>query len=327
LDEHCPMTKEWRSVLQIFAVGLASLGFAVLVLFAGYFIGRSGGFYDAEANGYAAQYHSATEQRINDCLRQRRPPNTAARCVEEAANAGHEEQRAEQNLDAQRQMADWAWWLLVVTVVQTPITLVGILLLLRNIQQADAANEISRQAMMAENRAWVEIVPTFTLGGVKFTDDGQMFLNTSFSVRNIGKTVALNVGWHIALIPDPLVFPQHDGVAEFKRQLLTHSLSDTWPIFPLRELPMGDWEVGGIAEEMRIPRTGEHEAFLPAVCVGVRYNTIFDRDGDPPHITMEVSMLRRVIDGHPNGAFIGRVSLRTGQIALVRHLMNMTEVT
>jgi hypothetical protein len=55
------MTKEWRSVLQIFAVGLASLGFAVLVLFAGYFIGRSGGFYDAEKERVAKALHAVAD--------------------------------------------------------------------------------------------------------------------------------------------------------------------------------------------------------------------------------------------------------------------------
>src|SRR5438309_961036 len=120
------MGGEWRSVLRTAAIGLACLAFATLVLFAGYFIGRSGGYYDAEANGYGAQYRAATQQRVENCFRDRQSAATAASCVEEAINADHEQQRSEQNLGAQRDMAQWAWWLLIVTILQTPITLVGI---------------------------------------------------------------------------------------------------------------------------------------------------------------------------------------------------------
>ena len=113
---------------------------------------------------------------------------------------------------------------------------------------------------------------------------------------------------------------------EFKRQLLTHTLNDTWPVFPSRELPH-QVNVGGLAEEMLFPGASKTKAYMPAVCVGTRYNTIFDREGDPPHLTIEVSMLRRIVDGQPAGAIIGTDTVPWNRLALVRHIINLTEVT
>ena len=323
------MGNGWRTSLQTFAMGVAALAFFTLVLFAGYFIGKSGGFYDAEANGYAAQYRAATQPRVDDCFRQGQSPNTTARCVEEAINSDHEEQRSEHNLDAQRQMADWAWWLLIVNAVQTPVTMIGILLLLRNIQQAEAANEISRQAMIAENRAWMEIVPNFTLGDFRYQEDngGEFRINTIGTIQNIGKTVALNVGYTIALIPDPTFLTETSAVAEFRHGLLSRwGPVDTYSVFPGRDLPR-EVETGALAESIRVTNFPDREAFMPALCIGIRYNTIFDREGDPPHITLEVVSLRRLHEGRPSRVFVGRDTIPKAELGLMRSLRNFTEVT
>lgn len=180
---------EWRPVLRIFGIGLAALALSLLVLFAGYWIGKSSGFYDAQANGYSYQDREATSRRVGNCFGKAQSRTVTARCAEEAIKAGHEHSRSEHDLTAQREMADWTWWLLIVAFIQTPITAVGIVLLLRNIQQADDALVETRRIGEAQTRAYLSI------SGCQV-----MFRVEKMSIRpmlqNSGQSPALDVTWH-----------------------------------------------------------------------------------------------------------------------------------
>jgi hypothetical protein len=319
--------------LQISAIGFASLAFAVLVLFAGYFIGRSGGFYDAEANGYSRQYQAATEQRVSDCFRQRQPPSAAANCVEKAIDASHEEQRAEHNLDAQRQMADWAWWLLIVTALQTPITLVGIVLLLRNIQQADAANEISRQAMTAENRAWIEI-EILSLGDLRYVEEN-FRLTVKFRFRNIGKSVALNVVPEATLIGEPTIGERTIGETSTELDQILRRLKGrpsklmAQNLFPGRESPEQEWDTTVKADDVQLV-AGDHKSELYPLCLvlGVQYNTIFDGPEDGGHQTIQLGYLRKLDDrGRPGLTVVGRNPILAEFLRLIQPYENLGVVT
>ncbi len=182
------MGGEWRSVLRISLIGLACLAFCIMVLFTGYFIGQSAGFYDAQANGYAGQYREATRQRIDECFRKGGPSPATTRCVEEAVTTGHEDQRSEGDLNAQRDMANWAWWLLIATFAQIPFTAVGIILLLRNIQQADAALIEARRIGEAQTRAYLSV----SACTVVFAKDKISILP---KLQNSGQSPALRVKW------------------------------------------------------------------------------------------------------------------------------------
>lgn len=68
-------------------------------------------YYQAERAAYDAQ-----QQAYEECLR-RNSIDSARECYEVARNPSREEQRAEQDLSAQREMADWAEGMLIVTFV------------------------------------------------------------------------------------------------------------------------------------------------------------------------------------------------------------------
>jgi len=244
-----------------------------------------------------------------------------AQCTYQVVDAARESQRDEYNLEAQRKLANGGDWLIVIGGIEILLTGIGLWLIYGQLHA-------TRIGYQTEHRAWVEILPTFSNGGISYAD-GAFTLETDFALKNVGKTVALNVGFDIQLIMDPSFNPDRgkEHVSEFRRQLLTHSRQvDTWPLFPGRDLSKR-WSVTRTADDFAVSQEGAGaNSFLPALCIGASYNTIFDREGDPPHITMEIASIRRVEGGVPAYA-LQRNSLPRTEIAFVRSMINLTEVT
>jgi hypothetical protein len=244
-----------------------------------------------------------------------------AQCAYQVVDAARQRQRDEYNLEAQRKLANGGNWLIIIGGIEIFLTGTGLRIIYGQLHA-------TRIGFQTENRAWVEILSDFSKGDLTY-NDGAFTIETNFTFKNIGKTVALNVGFHIQLIPDPS-FDHARGepeVAEFERQLITHSRQvDTYQIFPGRELPR-EWSVTRAAGDFAVSKEGlGANSFLPALCIGVRYNTIFDAEGDPPHITMEVASIRRIEGGLPAYA-LTRDSLPKTKVAFIRSMINMSEVT
>jgi hypothetical protein len=261
----------------------------------------------------------------------RLPPLAAAQCGGEATKASRDSENREQDLEAQRDMARWTRVTGWAALFGVALSAVGVGLVFVTFRATREANEISRQAMMAENRAWIEIVPTFQFGDFRYSEEQREFrLKAVFTVKNIGETVALNVGFTIELIPDPSWFHDTNAVEEFNERLLKHPTTiNAFPLFPEREAT-NEWDIGIAADKIRLPDVDEpdvREAFFPAFCVGVRYNTIFDREGDPPHITTEVGSMRRLHDGRPSLAIVGRKTVPSAEVGVMRVFRNLTKVT
>lgn len=170
------------------------IGLVVLI----YNLGRAYGYSGAQAQGYAAQYPSDTDKAIEACPID---GDSAAfrKCVSEAIAASHESQRSEYDLQAQRDMSQWAWWLLVVSIGQVPIGLIGLFYLVQSIRQGQSAliksteaNEIASTAQ----RAWLKIEEA-SLFNIKLKnnperpDVGDHFTATvRVKVRNVGNLPA-----------------------------------------------------------------------------------------------------------------------------------------
>ncbi|UYH54252.1 hypothetical protein N6L26_09315 [Qipengyuania sp. SS22] len=150
------------------AVGLSAFGLvAALIIFAAFTfnLGSLLGFKEAETQRYTTEYADRTDERIADCDRF----VSAARireCAEKAIKANHENQRDERDLQAQRQMAEWAFWLLVVTTFGTLITIGGTVLIWKQValtreavkDTGDATKAMVRQNDIAESaqRPWIK---------------------------------------------------------------------------------------------------------------------------------------------------------------------------
>jgi hypothetical protein len=163
-------------------------------------------------------------------------------------------------------------------------------------RSADAAEtnvKVARESLAAENRAWIEI-GELTHGDLQF-DGSYIILKVAFKMTNIGQTVALNVMTYARLILDPFVRPDTAGWQAFRDDMAAKPDVFAKPIFPSREedsredlRAMIDMASAGYGSD--VP---EEKRYAISLCLGVRYNTIFDREGDPPHETVKLFMLLR----------------------------------
>jgi len=145
------LTSDWRKYAKLAGLTAAGLTACLILLFAGIWAGYISGQGNAESEYHTERYSADTTQAINDCfLKTNAASRDAQECVTEAIQSGRDSQRSEQDLNAQRQMAAWAKALLVVTIIQLPIGVVGLLALIITIRQgreglerAGDANRIS----------------------------------------------------------------------------------------------------------------------------------------------------------------------------------------
>jgi hypothetical protein len=188
--------------LVALAVALAIFVAYLTALYQGIEMGQSMG---AE---YRAQIH---HENADDYIQRVCFPLTGSeqtRCIQEAIETSGEHQRAEQDLAAQEGMAQWAWWLLVLTTVATAIATLGTVLLWLNLvaardaveqaavgaKAAQAAVAVTRDMAIAQSRAYLHIskAEVFHLArGEPFPGhhSGDVFA-IRLSVKNTGNTPA-----------------------------------------------------------------------------------------------------------------------------------------
>jgi hypothetical protein len=159
---------KYRDVIRWSGLAIGALTFSVALLLAGTGIGYWSGYYDGGADNYTTQYEAETQERIDECFAQV-PVAGAQKCAEEAIRAGREDQRGEQDLSAQRQMAKWAYWLLIFTVAQSMLGILGFIALIITIRQGRDANDIARDNSHRELRAYLTS-ESVTLNDVDFNE-------------------------------------------------------------------------------------------------------------------------------------------------------------
>jgi hypothetical protein len=179
---------------------------------AGFRIGNVSGHYDHQADRAASQYSSETRRIINDCFML---PTKAAtsECISEVTRASYENERAERELIAQREMADWAWWALVISGLQflaTIITIGFIKLTLEATLEAVTDTGRATDAMLEANQiarqgSKIQLRPYLAGEGAVVSEvtgnDGD-FDQIVFKISNKGVTPALMTGitvrlWHL----------------------------------------------------------------------------------------------------------------------------------
>jgi hypothetical protein len=130
-----------------FAV-VAALASVSGALFYSYIIGNISGRLDTETSRHAARYEEATSKDINEC-HAKADRAQVRECVNNAIKSSHENQRDEYDLQAQREMSNWAFWLLIVTILHIPLTIGGLIALIKTIEQGRDANKISQHGLNA----------------------------------------------------------------------------------------------------------------------------------------------------------------------------------
>lgn len=136
-------------------VAVAFVTFALIFGLIGYFEGFDQGQGGRESV-YTNQHHESAEDRIQDrCIAL--PDARQAECIKEAIETSGEYQRAEKDLSAQQQMAEWAKWMLVMTVVMAAITMFGVVFVWQTLVATRAMALDAQRIGEAQVRAYLTV--------------------------------------------------------------------------------------------------------------------------------------------------------------------------
>lgn len=188
------MGEDKRSLAKI--IGFSGLAFAGLVamFFLGNVIGLRGGYYGAEHDHKASQIQQAAAQSVDHCFSASQGPPSTRECVTHAVEASEAAKQAEENLDAQRKLAEYSWWLMIFQLAGIPITAAGILGLIITIAQGREANAINSDTAKRELRAYVGI-RKYEHTPSTFAVDGDV----TFELANYGQSPAVRLETEVSI--------------------------------------------------------------------------------------------------------------------------------
>ncbi|MBL8903901.1 MAG: hypothetical protein JNK83_11485 [Rhizobiales bacterium] len=198
----------WGPITTAVNVALA-IAVPCLILLAVWNISASNTEEAVTASYSAREYAANTENQIADRCTMTDLSALQA-CVNEIVKTSYENQRADYDLVAQNAVARWTFWLLILGIVGTVLTAIGVFFLQANLSEmkqqraisksaADAAiisNTLQSQALQQDRRALhVAQGPDLQITNIKLisfrAEDG---LNVEITLTNKGKSAALITG-------------------------------------------------------------------------------------------------------------------------------------
>ncbi|MEP5632349.1 MAG: hypothetical protein ABJP79_10770 [Tateyamaria sp.] len=162
--------------------------------------------YQAADKDHQSAYatHQAAEEHYRKCVAEETVED-ALGCYKDAYNTDREQERAEADLNAQREMANWAegmlWATLFIGTVTAAVTALGVIYVAKTLgatsetlKAARAANKIMRD----DQRPWLKVhEPTLTsikaLPGGFHGGNASVWIEFSVSIENVGKSPAHQV--------------------------------------------------------------------------------------------------------------------------------------
>lgn len=109
-------------------------------------------------------------------------------CIKDEEATASESERAEDDLKAQKDMANWAVWIAVFTALQIGVGLLGVGLVYNTLRATRKANRIARRSAERQLRAYIDVRP----GGITTADnlgDAIGFV----TIKNVGQIPATEV--------------------------------------------------------------------------------------------------------------------------------------
>jgi len=209
------MSKGNRSIWLTSGLTLIA-AFAIGGYILGHQLGEEAGKKDAHTQEY--ERHAADEIE-RTCLRL--DSVAEAECIVRVINSAHEHKRAESDLIAQRNMARWAFWMLIATFAMAAITALGVYwirdTLLATKDAVGAASETNK-IMLYEQRPWLVIDIDDGMDNetalVIAVEGNRIEMELPYSIRNYGKNPAYGVRNQIHVVRAD-IFSVQDDVNEF----------------------------------------------------------------------------------------------------------------
>lgn len=183
--------------------GLIAVGIIVAVASAALIVawGRNqSAEYEREAYDQAREYAAYTNQQIRQtCLGL--SPDEKQRCIDKARNEQRADDRAEQDLVAQRQSALWAYIMGASAAIGMMLSVVGVVLVWITFKETRRGTDTAEKALRIETRPFVY------LDSVDWAEreepEGGMSFEFTFNIKNLGKLPATNLRLWTSVIAVP----------------------------------------------------------------------------------------------------------------------------
>lgn len=159
--------------------------------------------YTDYATGQSAEY---ARQEIETVCSREAAPSGYVECAERVLGTERDNRRSDYDLEAQQDMAQWAFVLVAITAGQAVIGGIGLYLLIGTFRQtaiqahaaqrasakSTVANVIARENAKSERRPWLKIAAGPSEGG-GFISQGALNPRIKFEIKNLGQTPAFDV--------------------------------------------------------------------------------------------------------------------------------------
>jgi hypothetical protein len=133
-------------------------------------------------------------------------------CIDQAHAAEYETERGYDDLQAQQDSANAAFWAWIVSGLQAVLGVIGIFFVARTLDINAEAVNAAREAMLADHRPWLML----TNPRVWFVDvDGGRVVGVEVDAKNIGRSPALSVELHCEISRPELYLENNAAVAAF----------------------------------------------------------------------------------------------------------------
>ncbi len=259
-----------------------------------------------------------------------------AECVEKIVKATREDQRSQYDLKAQIDSAQWAFWILVISVAGVFVTIAGIAYVRLTLREMEATNiigeksveastraavasersvEVATTTIIENQRAWVKA--TISLDGPLVFENGEAKIRLRATTKNVGLTPAQFVDVTIRMFANSStgigpIDVQRSLCDEIRLRPIGQGFG--YSLFPNDEITQTIYIA--LAKEDVARASQQLSGFMSVYVIGcVDYTTVFR---DRHHQTGFIFDLVRFEPAHPQNHFIIEIAAGTLPIERIR---------
>lgn len=151
---------------------------------------RKAAHYQSESNNDAGAGNEQVETYCVELPRQK-----ARACVTKPPTSEDEQKRAKQDLQAQQDMAKWAYAMFLASIGGIILSALGLVFVGVGLVLNLRANQQSREFFIAERRAWLSVTVEVPAPWERHLNEGRFYVKVT--AKNVGHTPATNVHFHI----------------------------------------------------------------------------------------------------------------------------------
>ncbi|KQZ31933.1 hypothetical protein ASD50_14845 [Mesorhizobium sp. Root552] len=175
--------------------------------------------YTASATQYAANEQAIANEEIARCYGL--APEKRLVCVSKAYNAQRDANRAEDDVSAQKYMANASFWAWVAAWAQSLVAVGGIYFVARTVSQTGEVLRITNGQILIENRPWLKIK---SVSIEKIEDgDGREDVSLWVLVENVGSSPALHVEARAKVTKNVMAGIDNGSVDDFAKRCIDAS--------------------------------------------------------------------------------------------------------